>query len=149
MTLAIENLAHSDYDVFITGDFNFPQIDWETLTIMNGGTSDSTLSAQYLLNFMSTHLLSQVVTGSTRGNNTLDLVLCKNDRLVSDVTCEATEISDHDMVNVLLSFNPGLMEDAQASYLNEMSFRALDFNRPDFELIIDILNRVNWKDLRS
>ena len=116
---------------------------------MSGGTSDSTLSAQYLLNFMSTHLLSQVVTVSTRGNNTLDLVLCSNDRLVSDVTCEATEISDHDMVNVLLSFNPGLMEEAQASYLNEMSFRALDFNRADFEPIIEILNRVNWKDLRD
>ena len=148
-TLAIENLTPSDYDVFITGDFNFPQIDWETLSIMSGGTSDSSLSAQYLLNFMSTHLLSQVVTVSTRGNNTLDLVLCSNDRLVSDVTCEATEISDHDMVNVLLSFNPGLMEEAQASYLNEMSFRALDFNRADFEPIIEILNRVNWKDLRD
>ena len=81
---------------------------------MSGGTSDSTLSAQYLLNFMSTHLLSQVVTVSTRENNTLDPVLCNNDRLVSDVTCEATEIYDHGMINVLLSFNPGLMEDVQA-----------------------------------
>ena len=64
-TLAIENLAPSDYDVFITGDFNFPQIDWETLSIMSGGTSDSTISAQYLLDFMSTHLLSQVATVQT------------------------------------------------------------------------------------
>ena len=35
----IDNLADSDYDLFITGDFNFPQIDWESLRILSGGTS--------------------------------------------------------------------------------------------------------------
>jgi hypothetical protein len=146
---ALENLTPSDYDVFITGDFNLPQIDWETLQIQGGCTSDSNLSAQRLLNFMSTYLLNQMVTVSTRGSNTLDLVLCNNERLVSDVNSESTEMSDHDMVNVLLSFNPGLMEEAQASYLDEMSFRSLDFNRADFETINDVLQNVDWRELRE
>ena len=58
LSLALDNLTSSDYDVFITGDFNLPQINWETLQIESGGTSDSNLSAQCLLNFMSAHLLN-------------------------------------------------------------------------------------------
>ena len=149
LSSALDNLTPSDHDVFITGDFNLPQINWETLQIQSGGTLDSNLSAQCLLNFMSTYLLNQVVTVSTRGSNTLDLVLCNNDRLVSDVTSEPTEMSDHDMVSVLLSFNPGLMEEAHASYLDEMSFRSLDFNRADFERINDVLQNVDWCELRE
>ena len=149
LSFALDNLTPSDHDVFITGDFNLPQINWETLQIQSGGTLDSNLSAQCLLNFMSTYLLNQVVTVSTRGSNTLDLVLCNNERLVSDVTSEPTEMSDHDMVSVLLSFNPGLMEEAHASYLDEMSFRSLDFNRADFERINDVLQNVDWGELRE
>ena len=149
LSSALDNLTPSDHDVFITGDFNLPQINWETLQIQSGGTLDSNLSAQCLLNFMSTYLLNQVVTVSTRGSNTLDLVLCNNERLVSDVTSEPTEMSDHDMVSVLLSFNPGLMEEAHASYLDEMSFRSLDFNRADFERINDVLQNVDWCELRE
>ena len=68
---------------------------------------------------MSTYLLNQMVTVSTRGSNTLDLFLCNNERLVSDVNFESIEMSDHDMVEVLLSFNPKQMEEAQPSYLDE------------------------------
>ena len=149
LSLALDNLTPSDYDIFITGDFNLPQINWETLQIQGGGTSDSNLSAQCLLNFMSTYLLNQMVRVSTRGSNTLDLVLCNNERLVSDVTSEPTEMSDHDMVNVMLAFNPGMMEEANASYLDEMSFRSLDFNRADFEKINTVLQNVDWQELRE
>ena len=97
---------------------------------------------------MSTHLLNQMVTVSTRGQNTLDLVLCNNDRLISDVKAVPTDISDHNMVNVLLSFNPGMMEDAQATYLDEMNFRSLDFNQTDFSQLNKIFDTVNWEKLR-
>ncbi|KAL5259634.1 hypothetical protein ACHWQZ_G009922 [Mnemiopsis leidyi] len=149
LSLALTNLTPSDYDIFITGDFNLPQINWETLQVQSGVTVDSNLSAKCLLNFMSTYLLNQVVTLPTRGDNKLDLVLCNNERLVSDVTSESTEMSDHDMVNVVLSFNPGSMEKAQASYLDEMSFRSLDFNRADFQKIDNVLQNVDWKELRE
>ena len=75
--------------------------------------------------------------------------MCNNERLVSDVTSEPTEMSDHDMVNVLLSFNPGMMEEAHTSYLDEMSFRSLDFNRADFEKINAVLQNVDWGELRD
>ena len=97
---------------------------------------------------MSTHLLNQMVTVPTRGQNTLDLVLCNNDRLISDVKAVPTDISDHNMVSVLLSFNPGMMEDAQATYLDEMNFRSLDFNQTDFSQLNEIFDTVNWEKLR-
>ena len=42
-----------DTDMFITGDFNFPVINWETLTI-GGRTADNTKSAQLLHSSCST-----------------------------------------------------------------------------------------------
>ena len=72
-----------------------------------------------------------MVTVPTREQNVLDLVLCDNNRLVivSDVIAALTDISDHDMVSVLLSFNHGNMD---ATYLDEYNFRSLDFNQADF-----------------
>ena len=52
------------------------------------------------------------------------------------------------MVSVLLSFNPGMMEDAQATYPDEMNFRSLDFNQTDFSQLNEIFDRVNWEKLR-
>ena len=146
---AIETHADNDYDLFITGDFNLPHVDWETLEVRSGGSSESNLSAQRLLNFMSTYLLSQMVNVPTRGNNILDLVLCNNNRLVLDVMAEPTELSDHNMVNVLLSFDPGVLEDAQATYLDESNFRSLDFNRADFSELNKVFNATDWKELRD
>ena len=146
---AIEELADSTYDLFITGDFNLPNVDWESLEVLVGGTSELNLSAQLLLNFMSTHLLTQMVNVPTRGNNILDLVLCNNDRLVTDVKAESTDLSDHNMVSVLLSFQPGVMEDAQATYLDQMNFRSLDFNRADFSELNKDFEAIDWKKLKD
>ena len=104
----IENYKPSDNDLFVSGDFNLPQIDWDTYQIRSGGTSESNSAAKCLLNFMSSHLLSQMVTEPTRGNSILDPIMCNDDRLISDVSCEGTELSDHSMVKALMSFNPGI-----------------------------------------
>ena len=146
---AIEDLVEHDYDIFLTGDFNLPQVDWESLEILSGGTSDSNRSAQRLFSFMSTYLLTQMVRVPTRERSTLDLVLCNNERLISEVKAEPTDISDHDMVEVLLSFTPGVMEEARATYLDEVNFRSLDFNRADFSLLNDMFEAVNWEELRN
>ena len=147
----IEDFKPSDYDLFISGDFNLPQIDWDTYQIRSGGTCESNTAAKCLLNFMSTHLLSQMVTEPTRGDSILDLIMCNDDRLISDVSCEETELSDHTMVKALMSFNPGsgTWEKAQSSYLGEMSFRSLDFNRSDFDVLDAKLSAIDWEKLRD
>ena len=99
---------------------------------------------------MSTHLLiSQMVTEPTRGDSILDLIMCNDDRLISVVSCEETELSDHTMVKALMSFNPGTWEKTQLSYLGEMSFRSLDFNGADFDILDARLSAIDWEKLRD
>ena len=53
------------------------------------------------------------------------------------------------MVNVLLSFVPGVIEGAQASYLDEANFRSLNFNRADFSELNKVFHATDWKTLRN
>ena len=75
--------------------------------------------------------------------------MCNNDRLISDVSYEATEISDNFMVKALLSFTPGILEKARSSYLDEVNFRALDFSQADFDALNNMFNGVNWEEMRD
>ena len=70
-------------DIYLMGDFNMPDIDWETHT---GGTDSS---AQTLLKFANTFFLTQLVDSPTRGSNILDLVLTNRPDYVIDT--EVTE----------------------------------------------------------
>ena len=58
---------------FIGGDFNLPDVDWESYTIV-GSQYPKALNEQYLEVFDS-NSLSQVVNFPTRQKNTLDLLL--------------------------------------------------------------------------
>ena len=62
-------------DTFINGDFNFPNIDWETLHISRDLGINESSCAQTLLDFMSFNFLSQIIDKPTRLNNILDLTL--------------------------------------------------------------------------
>ena len=62
-------------EILICGDFNMPAIDWTTLT------SDDSYCLGFL-ELLDTHHLEQRVDFSTRGANTLDLVLTKYDLVV-------------------------------------------------------------------
>ena len=49
------------YKIVITGDFNFPGVSWDDLSV-GSCTSEAKSSAEYILSFMSKNLLSQFVT---------------------------------------------------------------------------------------
>ena len=103
----IEQLNDPSYDIFVAGDFNFPQINWQTMTVStSGGSPEAAKSAEELLNFMSVNLMNQHVDVPTRGTNILDLLLSNNDRLISHVTARSTEMSDHEIVDIALTINP-------------------------------------------
>ena len=68
-----------------TGDFNLPNIDWETLNISSELGVNGTLSAKALLDLMSGNFLSQVVDKPTRVNNILDLVLTNRSQYIADI----------------------------------------------------------------
>jgi hypothetical protein len=77
----------------LLGDFNLPKLDWGS----NVTTSDS--KSRLFYDFANDHGLTQLVSESTRGDNTLDLVLCNDPLLISDVeTSPPFGSSDHDSI---------------------------------------------------
>ena len=145
---AYRSLEDESFQLWMVGDFNFPNIDWSSLSVNPGGSADSTQSSLLLLNFMSKHFLNQYVSSPTRGNNILDLFLTNNEYLVTNISSNTSDLSDHNMVDVMLSFNP---TDSNRSHLNvfdENEFRSLDFTQADFSEVRKKLEDVNWEELR-
>jgi len=96
---ALESLCsrYSDLPIWIGGDINLPNIDWESLT-----TTDSTYPASLcegFLNFMQDHGFSQIVNFPTRRNNILDIFVTNRPSLVTDCY-PISGVSDHEAVNV-------------------------------------------------
>ena len=74
LTEILKNPPNQSVEIMITGDFNFPHVNWSNMTI-NGGTLDEKAQASELIKVMEEYYLHQVVTEPTRGNNILDLFL--------------------------------------------------------------------------
>ena len=146
------SLVNDDsYEICISGDFNFPDIDWKNNTVLSGGTLEDQASANLLLSFMSDQLLSQFIHVPTRKNNILDLFMTSNDRLVTNVTSTSTDLSDHNLVDVMLSFNPLSPGQHRLHSLDfePNSFQSLDFHKADFDKMRLKLSQVDWQNLRS
>ena len=95
----IDEIADSDsYTKIILGGFNLPNM-WKYNCENMGNSSES---EKLLLNFMNKFFLCQYVDVKTREENILDLLLTNNDRLVHHVQSEKHEISDHNVVEVLI-----------------------------------------------
>ena len=103
MTTTITHLSNSNSHVWLAGDFNLPGIDWHTDSIKFKCQSRA-LHGQ-LLDIANSNSLNQVVTKSTRGENTLDLFFTNNDSLVNRVET-LPGMSDHDIVLVESEITP-------------------------------------------
>ena len=131
-----------DYDLCLLGDFNFPNISWET-----GITTSANPSTELFENFMAEHLFSQYVLQPTRNDNTLDLFLTTSAALVTHVDVSATELSDHDMVEIYLSYNPCHPNVNVPPSFEGASFRSLDFEKADFQGIDSDIQEIDWESL--
>ena len=145
----ISRLNDESYDLLLTGDYNLPGIDLETISLSPGAPLEVQQSAQSLLSFMSKYLLSQYVMCPTRGNNILDLVITNNDRLVTNVNAKSTAMSDHQLLDVMLAWDPLTEEESKVPTFDENSFRSLDFYKADFDSLRSKLDDVDWLFMRS
>ena len=125
-------------DIYLTGDFNMPSIDWATL----GGTPDP--AARQLLSFVEAHFLTQLVDSPTRGSNTLDLVFSNRPDYVVDTQVSDSYISDHLLVTCTLGF--GLNPKPSPSPKLE-DFFAFSFHEADFAGMRDELDEIDWDAL--
>ena len=98
---------------------------------------------------MADHLYGQYVLCPTRRDNTLDLFITNNDRLVVNASSTKTPLSDHNMVDVMLSENPLSEEKSNVPNFDQDDFRSLDFNNADIDRIKNMLSDIDWNVLRG
>ena len=83
--------------VIVAGDFNCPDIDWDSLSLQKEAQHKEVQQA--LLDLSVDFNLTQVQDKPTRENNLLDLIFTTNPSLIKS-TANAPGISDHDIVVV-------------------------------------------------
>ena len=138
---------HEGADIQIHGDFNFPNISWNTRDIdkKNRSTCEQN-SAKKLLAFMQKNLLVQLVSEPTRNENTLDLLLTNNDHAVHSINIEKVNFSDHNIVNcnLLYNFQKPKCKPKQSD-ISEID--KINLNRADFDAIRSDMKEINWKNI--
>ena len=134
----------SAYQLSLLGDLNLPIKGWSSNVILPGGSSCSVESASLLRDFMSENLCNQFIHEPTRLNNILDLYISNGENYVSHVSTSETPLSDHRIVDILLSYNPCPLRPPAPPDFIEESFRSLDFNKADFVKINESLSEINW-----
>ena len=137
------------YQLFIFGDYNFPNIEWKEF--------DSDLSASQenqtsnLKNFMDNYFLTQYVRESTRKKNILDLFLTDDPNFVNLVRINDISISDHYLVEIFTTFFDGLEKPKQVEKtkkdISELDFTKLNLNTSDFTKINQEFSQIDWKSM--
>lgn len=113
----------------LCGDFNLPDISWDTLT------ARSPVSREFLT--MCFRLGSeQYVNFPTRNDHVLDLVLCPSRQMLSSVICEAP-FSSSDHVSILCKVN------SPNSFKHEMTSKPC-FKKANYQMINAFLTAVDW-----
>ena len=129
----VTNLCHKNLPIIILGDFNTPDINWDTLT---GSSSQSNLFCDLVFHL---NLLQLVDKPTHVQGNTLDLIFTNKEDLIDNVTVQPQEAfcvsSDHFMV----SFNLCL---PSYSSINIPHY-VFDYGKYKFEELNDYLHNSN------
>jgi hypothetical protein len=90
----LRSLGDVNKDIMIIGDFNYRDINWETMQAVSG-------TAEAFLDVIQDNLWSQHVTKPTREESLLDLVITSNPDVIDETeVVEHLGTSDHNMVVV-------------------------------------------------
>ena len=97
MNTSINNIAGPMPTIIVTGDLNFPMINWESYRI--GSTSaDLRVQCERMFTFVERFFLKQIIDKPTRGKNILDLVLVNNEEATLYTEVVQTSLSDHNLI---------------------------------------------------
>ena len=143
----IDNII-GEAELLITGDFNFPFIDWNTSEIKpcSNITPSERSSAMSFLLFIESNLLIQMVNEPTRHDkNTLDLILSNNSDNIHDISVNKTEISDHDFINCSL-LHPELLKHRVEvpPFIPQAPLANINFSKADWDSIRKHFQLVDW-----
>ena len=137
------------FQVSVVGDFNFPDIDWQTERVLSGQTVQSQDSAHDFLRFLNSNFMNQYVDRPTRDSNILDLFCTDNPSLVQSLSVSPAELSDHSLVSVLISIPVTELDSIQIGRAMDDGFASLDFSKADYAGISEVIGSVDWNYLEG
>ena len=144
----VAELENEKYQIILVGDFNFPFINWNSGSVDKCVGLDMQSSAENFLNFLWDSLLEQYVHVPTRALNILDLFVTNNQFLVTNVsTVEYTALSDHKLIDVMLSTQFHANRVKCCNRNEEISFKNLNFQKANFDAISLEVSQVPWTQL--
>ena len=122
--------------IILTGDFNFPDIDWN----LTAPLQPNSLSDYFCDTIMNYFCLTQSIDTPTRGDAILDLVIsnCPENLMDIDV-CDSLGTSDHNIVNFNLAGN--LSRPYQAPKL------VYDYKNANWESFRNDLSSAPWDSI--
>ena len=134
MAQEIETACHNnEKGIVIMGDFNFPDIQWESMSNMDCRSS-------VFINCLLDNFLTQVVQEPTRHTALLDLILTNDESIVDDIKVEENlGVSDHNIIR----FNMNVVSSPKLPVNKE---KILDFRNGDFTKFQEMLNLIDWDE---
>ena len=136
----------------IAGDFNCPNIDWESNAITSNSYEPE--AHEELLNIMQNHPLVQMQKQPTRNESNLDLFLTNNESLVKS-TSIIPGISDHEIVIIDSIIRPKIAKAAKRKIYKwysvdwiEINENLSQFKQTFLELAANRTVEENWQELK-
>jgi ribonucleases P/MRP protein subunit RPP40 len=129
---------YSEDATIIMGDFNYGDINWETM--------DTTAEGGDFIDFVQDCFLTQHVNCTTRGSNRiLDLVLSTEPGMVEDIEvgCPVAN-SDHCLISFKIPIGEGKADEDNKGSSNIRGSERLNFQKADYDKIKEELVAVDW-----
>ena len=114
----------SNKHIIVAGDFNCPNINWDTLSVERGAPDREVQQA--LIDFSIEHGLQQMQRQPTRDNNLLDLIFTTNPSLVK-ASSSVPGISDHAMVVTDIDIIP--------NYVKQKPHKVYQYSKASWDVI--------------
>ena len=138
--------------IVITGDFNLPNVDWSSCSMMAKSSSDEKRMMSMLQDLISNNFLSQIVDKPThKGGNTLDLFLTNNADVFPCVEVEPSAFSSHHMVIFQSLLNYSSLVDCLPSSDMNNGFDNFNFfsEKTNWDQINHELSTIDWTERLS
>ena len=145
------NHVGDSWTFLISGDLNFPNIEWPTLSVNAGLTTEENNSAKVLLNFLDINGMAQFIDIPTRSvddaENILDVLISNSSELVLDTKAEETMLSDHDWVTISLGSDLAPLKIKDTVKKRPFNFSCMNFSKADFGKINSYILNNDWNSI--
>ena len=144
--------------VILTGDFNFPFIEWKrskvgacSWSMKQGtyGTEDEKSQFHKMMEVMDKYHLVQAIEEPTRKENTLDLIFTNGIEIFKQVEVNRTIMSDHNLIEITtdIEWNDKVGDERDGRIdMEEGDLRRLNFHseKVPWPMIEKRLSEINW-----